>query len=551
MAPPRMSPSGITAWTRFSRFHATATEVHQEGVRIPPIKAYEQGEPNSAALDLFFANVRLPEEREGDFQAVIGSCKAAKVRLDEVFRKYGQETVEQSLEVLLNRAERRMRDAISSLTPGEYYYEHYVEGTTPSASFLPVRVRLVVGDGEITADFSGSAPQSSGPMNSGVPAAPTAAFIAIKACLDPYSAVNGGAFRPIRVITQDGTIFRSRYPAATSGGTNISLKAIGAVMGALARASPQGVVGDTAIASNHVYLAGWDPHRQREYIHYEFAVGGTGAVQEHDGSNVVAGFERGDFPRIYPTEVVEASFPLLVECSELLVDGEGHGRQRGGLGIRRRLRLMADSATLSCLLEPSVLKPCGMFGGDGGAPMACRVIRNGQEIQPGPVPGKALGFALQRGDVVEADTMGGGGYGDPLERDPELVAQDVLDGYITQEHARNNYGVTLRNGCVHPEATRALREELRRQRVHVTVVQAPADEFQEGCRVCRLSPKQAQQLGLQEGAAVEWVSKETAPLRAWVKIDTALPECSTLLGPLAQQSLGVQPGDVLWLRPLR
>lgn len=528
-----------------------ATDVHQEGIRIPPIKIYNQGEPNHAALDLLLANVRESKEFEGDLIAVTGAATTAHARLDEVIAKYGESTVKQCAEVILDRGEQRMRDAIGRMEVGEYYHEQYMESPNDGKPLL-ISVRLTVNeDGRVVVDFSGSIPQTASAINGGTASAPCGAFIALKAALDPDSPVNAGAFRPIDVITQEGSILRAKYPAACCGAMNVINATTEAVMKTLAPAYPDGVVADAVPIYAMNVLSGWDEKRQRRYIHFESGIGGTGGVEEHDGNNVLAGYERSDFGRIMPAESTETTFPLRVERTELVADSGGAGRNRGGLGLRRHFRVLSETASLTSNTEPSVYPTSGLFSGSsGGSTYQATVIRDNERLVPGPVNGKTVGFPLKRDDLIELVTSTGAGYGDPLEREPALVLRDIINGYVTEAHAKAAYGVVLHQGSVDLEATAILRRQLAEQRRYLIVEKTAEDLFESGRRVGPVSIGLASSLGLQDGDIIEYVSKKAAALRAWVKLDTETPEDRISLGPLGCLALRVEAGELIWVRPL-
>ena len=521
-----------------------ATEVHQEGTRIPPIKLYQRGQPNRAAIDLLLANVRQHREFEGDLMAVVGAANLAHARLDETYRKHGPHLVQRCSELILDRGERRMRQAISRARQGDYYHETYMESPSDGSPLL-IRVRLSIRADNVVVDFSQSAPQTSGAINGGLASARSGAFVAIKAALDPHSPVNAGAFRPITVITQPGSMLQAQYPAACCGAMNVINATTEAVMKDLASAYPDGVIAGAVPIYAMLVLAGWDEGRSRSFIHFESNIGGTGGVKEHDGNSVVAGYERSDFPRIFPAEVAETQYPFRVEATELVPDSGGPGRRRGGLGLRRLIRILCDRAVLTTNLEPSVYPTTGLFGGGGaGTTYQVKVTRNGRELDLESVNGKTVGFPLQRGDLVEQVTTTGAGYGDPLTREADLVLRDLSNGYITEEHARDAYGVVVRDGALDLEATDILRAEMTGRRVYLRGREDRAEDFAAGRRVARLSPRLADSLHLRDGDVVELVTPDAAALRAWVYVDDQADD-SAPMGPAA----GGGP-ETVWVRPL-
>ncbi|MEK7878916.1 MAG: hydantoinase B/oxoprolinase family protein, partial [candidate division NC10 bacterium] len=496
------------------------TEIYQEGVRIPPIKVYERGQPNQAVLNLLFANMRGAREREGDFRAMVGTCRKAAERVEGLMARYGAVTLRACIEELLDRAERRMRQRIRELPDGEYCYEAYLEGGRERFEPLLIRARVLIAGDSITVDLTGSAPQTQGPTNVGPAMAPTGAFTIVKAFLDPGGEINSGAFRPLTVIAPEGSLVNARLPAPCGGMVEVKYCVESAVMGALAQALAGKVTGDLKGGGNHCYVGGTDPRTRETFIFYEYPAGGTGAFEGGDGNNTVRTFTESDITTVQPVEAVEQKYPLRVERLDLRLDSGGDGCWRGGLGLRREVRVLAPQASLSVLSEKNLLPPYGVSGGMAGAPNHFYVVREGQAIEPSPLPGKVSGFPLQAGDIVVMESSGGGGYGDPLERDPALVVRDVTEGLISREKAETVYGVVLKNGSADPEETRQRREQLAKVRPMIRLRCEEGLPYKGGRRVVRLSPLAAVRLGVKEGDIVELVSRRGAPLRAWVEMNT-------------------------------
>ncbi|MFQ5828335.1 MAG: hydantoinase B/oxoprolinase family protein [Candidatus Methylomirabilia bacterium] len=497
------------------------TEIYQEGVRIPPIKVYERGRPNRAVLEVLFANMRVAKDREGDFRAMVGTCKKAAERVEGLMARYGTPRLRACIEELLDRAERRMRQRIRELPEGDYCYEAYLEGGRDRLEPLLIRARVTVAGDSITVDLTGSALQTAGPTNVGPAMAPTGAFTILKAFLDPGGEINSGAFRPLEVITPAGTVVNARLPAPCGGMVEVKYAVESAVMGALAQAIKGKVTGDLKGGGNHCYVGGADPRTGATFIFYEYPAGGTGAFEGGDGNNTVRTFTESDITTLQPVEAVEQKYPLRVERTSLRADSGGDGQWRGGLGLRHEVRLLAPRAQLSVLAEKAHLPPYGVCGGRSGAPNRFTVIRNGRELQPSAVPGKVSGFPLQEGDIVAMQSSGGGGYGDPLERDPALVARDLADGLISPAKAEAVYGVVLRGGVVDQAATKTRREQLGLATPAIRLRSEKGLEYKEGHRVCRLTRAAVARLGVGSGDIVELVGRQGAPLRAWVEVDAA------------------------------
>ena len=497
-----------------------ATEIFQEGVRIPPIRIVERGRPNQAALDLIFHNMRGPRERKGDFDAMIGTCRKAAERVQALAARYGAPVVRAAVVELMDRAEQRMRRAIGALPDGRYSYEAHLESGRLRLEPLSVRARVVVAGETITVDLTGTSPQTAAPTNVGPAMAPTGAFTIIKSFLDPGTDVNSGAFRPLTVITPAGSIVNALPPAPCGGMVEVKYCVETAVMGALAQALDGRVAGDLKGGGNHCYVGGPDPRTGETFIFYEYPAGGTGGFHGGDGSNTVRAWTESDMTTLQPIEAVEQLYPVRVERTSLREDSGGPGRWRGGLGLTREVRILVAATRLSVLAEKAVLPPFGVCGGGPGATNRFWVRRGKQPIQPSPLPGKVGGFPLQPGDVVLMESSGGGGFGDPLARDPAAVAADIAEGYVTPAAAARDYGVVWRDGDVDGAATTATRAALLAARLRVRFTPV-ADLDAERGRLVRLDAQTAARLGIGVGAIVEVVNPRGAPLRAWV--DTLLP----------------------------
>jgi N-methylhydantoinase B len=525
-----------------------ATEIFQEGVCIPPIRIVDRGRPNDAALDLIFSNMRGPRERRGDFQAMLGTCRKAAERIEELVGRHGAATIRDAVAELMDRAEGRMRRAIRGLRAGEYVYEAHLEAGTERLEPLTVRAKVIVAGDTITVDLAGTSPQTLGPTNVGPAMAPTGAFTIIKSFLDPGADVNSGAFRPLTVITPPGTIVNANPPAPCGGMVEVKYCVESAVMGALAQALDGKIAGDRKGGGNHCYVGGPHPRTGETFIFYEYPAGGTGGFDGGDGSNTVRTWTESDMTTLQPIEAVEQLYPVRIERTALREDSGGPGRWRGGLGLTREVRIQTSGAQLSVLAEKAVLPPFGVCGGEAGATNRFWVRRDGRPVQASPLPGKVSGFPLEPGDVLLMESSGGGGFGDPLERDPARVAADVSEGYITPAAAAAVYGVVLREGAPDALATNARRAELRAERVRVRVAAVPGLDSGRG-RAVRLSAEVARRIGVVPGAVVEFVNPRGAPLRAWVATQRASGEASAAeLAATALRMLAAEAGDEVEVR---
>jgi N-methylhydantoinase B len=527
-----------------------STEIFQEGVRIPLIRVFSRGKPERNILDLLFLNMRVPYEREGDLEAILGTCAIAETRIRELIVKYGLATVEECVDTALDLAERRMRRSISSIPVKRASYESYLDSGGDSREPVIVKVRLTVENDNLTVDFTGSSPQTRSPLNAGPAVAPTGAFIILKSFLDPEAPINHGSFRPIEFINPEGTIVNAIYPAPCGGFSEIRRCVESAVMGALANAIPGCITGDIKGTANHVSISGRSPGTGEAFIFYEYPAAGTGAFAEEDGNNAVRSFTEGDFASIQSIEAVENRFPLIVERCELRKDSGGDGRMRGGCGLRREIRLLARDGSLSILSDKNIITPFGVMGGFWGAPNRFTVIRESTVISPGAIPGKVTGFLLRKGDTVVMETSGGGGFGDPLERPPERVAADLRAGLVSVEKAKIRYGVVVKNGDVDSEASLALRERYHKEQHRLPVVLWEGDEYEGAKRLCLLALSYLELMVLQEGDFVEIVNPAGAPLRGWVRSIGKNDRRTVHLGKTGMEMLRVREGEEVEVRKI-
>jgi N-methylhydantoinase B len=500
-----------------------ATEIYQEGIRIPPLKIQEGGRMNQAALDLLLANMRVPDERLGDFQAGLAACRVAETRIHEICNRYGVDLLLEAVRLDLDRAEARMRACIAELPDGTCYYEDYLE-TFMGGRFEPLLLplALTVSSGRMIADFTGASAQVPFPVNSTAAVSAAGVLITVKSVFDPKAPLNQGSFRPIDVITPPGTIVNVQRPAPAGSHGEIRKRVIAAMVGALAQMAPEKVAGDLCRTSFHNLIGGFDTRVGREWVHYEWSAGGNGAFAEDDGPSAIATIDWGDLVTVQSSEVIETRMPLLVESSHLTADSGGAGRTRGGLSMQRALRVLARDARYSLLSDGALVPAFGVLGGLSGAPVGAWIDRKGA-VEGFDTPGKIAGHSLEVGDIVMIRSAGGGGYGDPLEREVERVAHDLREGYVSAAAARELYGLVLGStGAVDAAATDDLRRRLRAARVRLATL-LDGDAFEAGAvsrrRICRLNPLDAARAGIAEDDLVELDAGRAAPIRAWARLD--------------------------------
>ena len=534
-------------------YSGLSSNIYQEGVRIPPIKIIEGGRINRAAMTLLMANMRVPEEREGDFNASLGACKVADGRIRKLYEKYGDDTVRRCVTLNLDRTERRLREQIGKLPDGDYYYEDYLEYYN-EGRLDPVlmRIKLTVDGDHIVADFAGSNPQVPGVVNSSLAVTGAGVFVAVKSTLDPGGAVNQGAFRPIELKAPEASIVDVRDDAPAGAHGEVRKRAVSVALGALAQIIPDLVSGDLCGTSFPNAIGGFNERRDRQYVYYEVPAGGNGGFREADGPDAMVNVDFGNLPSIQPAESIETEMAIMVELSELRADSGGEGASRGGLGMRRQVRLLGTEASYSVLSDRAVIPPYGVLGGSSGMPYLLSIIREGEEGFL-DTPGKVTGYPIRENDVVVMRSAGGGGYGDPLDRDPDTVAVDVSKGYVGVDRARDGYGVVLDDsGRVDRNATETLRAGLRAKRYRVTVIADNDLDPYVGARGRRrtvdLSPDAASRLGVENDDMVEILGRHPAPLRGWVRIAAAHPADRIRLDEFGRKVLGVADGDEVLIR---
>ena len=535
-------------------YSGLSTSIFQEGVRIPPIKLYERGRRVEGVVKLLLANMRLPEERLGDLNASLGACRIAAERIARLVEKFGRDTVLDCIELNLNRSEERMRDRIRALPDGEYVYEDYLE-YFDAGVLDPVlmRLKLTIDGDQAIADFEGSSPQVPGVVNSSLAVAGAGVFVALKSTLDPEGPVNSGAFRAMTLLAPEASIVDVRPDAPAGAHGEVRKRAVSVMLGALAQIIPDQVSGDLSGTSFPNSIGGFSRSRNRSYVYVEVPAGGNGGFLEHDGSSAFVNVDFGSIRSIHNVESLESEKPLFVERCELRVDSGGEGRRRGGLGMHRAIRLDEGEAVYSVLGDRACIPPFGIGG--AGPAAAVRVAKvHGDSTDEFDTPGKVTGHPIVEGDVILMESAGGGGYGNPLERDPEDVRADVLAGYVSLARARDGYGVVLVDGAVDAVASAALRADLAHSRLRLNVLPDERNSYVggKGCRrIMRLAPATAARFGVEHDSLVELLGNFPAPLRAWIRIDpdTLVDRCP--LDEFGRRAIGVEEGSAVTVRILR
>jgi N-methylhydantoinase B len=432
-------------------FAADATEVFQEGLRIPPVKIVKRDENDLELWRLIMANHRTPRGTWGDLNAQIGSLRVAERRVLELLDRYGRGFVEKAAGELMDYSERWMRAEIATIPDGVYEFTERMEDDGVVDRPVTFHVTVNVRGDELVVDWTGTDPQVRGPINATYGVTAGATYNAIFHLTDMGIPKNSGAYRPIRIIAPPGSAVNVVYPGPSVGGnTETHPKLADMVVAALAPALPERVAAAEGGTACNFLFGGLHPRTGDYYANYHLEGGGWGAKSYDDGNDAIV-VKNGNC-RNTPVEIFETRYPLRVLEYSLIDDSGGPGRMRGGLGTRRILRVEPGAeVTVNALFDRT--KPgfgaYGLDGGQQGAGAAILVKRAGDDVFRtfsevfGTVsPSKFTNIVLTEGDEVLIASPGGGGYGDPRERDRTRMAEDVEQGFVSASAARDIYGMT-------------------------------------------------------------------------------------------------------------
>jgi N-methylhydantoinase B/oxoprolinase/acetone carboxylase alpha subunit len=433
-------------------FASDATDVYQEGLRLPPVKLMEGGRYNQQLWRVIMANHRTPRHTWGDFHAMIGALAVGERRLEHLIQRYSVETVRVGAQRLIEHSEQRLRAEIAELPDGAYSAEMEVEDDGVTSNPFHVQVKVVVHGDEVIADFTGSDPQVRGPMNCTFVVAASAVYNAVFCVTDPLSLIprNSGCYRPMRIIAPAGSVVNVRHPGPSVGGnTDLQPKLIDLLLAALAQAVPERVSASSGGSSSNLLFGGVHPDTGRYFSNYHFDGMGAGATCLSDGND--AETTRHSNCRNTPVEVFEHRYPILNLNYELVTDSGGPGEHRGGLATTRTLRVLADEITFSALFDRCRIPPWGLFEGRPGMASSLEVRRAGEAgyqsfTQAFGVasPTKFTNVVLRRGDELRYRTPGGGGFGHPGRRDRATLAEDVADAFVSPLAAVSDYAPSAR-----------------------------------------------------------------------------------------------------------
>ena len=411
------------------------SEIYQEGLRIPVVRLFKEGALQQDLFDLMLLNVRLPEERRGDYHAQIAACRLGARRLGETLERYDPELMETAFSEIIDRTGTRMRELIAGMPDGEYAFEDVMDDDGLGQVDIAIKLRITVRGDRITFDFSGTEKQVQGNINLTTNATESSVCYALKALLDPDVPNNFGVLDCFELITEPGTVVDCRFPAPVAARAHTCQRLADIIIGALAEALPDQVVGASNGANTTAVFSGIDPETGAGYLYLETLGGGFGGRNDRDGTDGIQVHITNTSN--LPIEAIEMEYPLRVESYGFVEDSGGAGAYRGGLGLRRVIRPVGHDCVFNGAGERFRNQPWGIFGGkDGGSGQFIHIRADGSEQ---PLEIKPSGITLTPEEKVIVETPGAGGYGKPEDRTDELLAMDRDSGKFSEAYLKRFY----------------------------------------------------------------------------------------------------------------
>ena len=412
-------------------------EVHEEGLFIPPLKLYDAGVLNEPLLELIRSNVRTPEEVTGDIRSQVAANHVCSQKIIEMLEDEGLDSLDDLADEIIDRTEKSMRQAISNIPDGVYPYEGIIEGAG-TRDDIHIKLTVSVSGSDIEIDFDGTSPQVDWGGNVVYNFTYAYVFMAIKSAFDPDLPINEGAIRPVRMTAPEGSVVNCKFPAAVAARMQIGHFMTEMVFKALAGATPDNIIAESGGTPAQTNIFYGKRRSGSPWLTMIIRGGGLGASSRMDGHQCAIFPANGANT---PVEIFESDTPLIVEERSLIADSGGPGKQRGGLGRKMVIRVPQDEfapqppTSIAVQAGRYRYAPQGLFGAGAGA--GAQFIINGEAGDPS-------GLTLcQSGDSIQFHSAGGGGYGNPLKRDPEAVAADAFNGYVSVERAKEDYGVVV------------------------------------------------------------------------------------------------------------
>ena len=433
-----------------------SSEIYQEGMRFAPTRIYENDQPREDVIEILRRNGRFGFLLVGDLNAQVAAGRTGEQRYHDILERFGYDTVMAARDEIFRQSEQLEREAVSAISDGVYTSEGLIDNDGLGDDPVPVKMKVTIKDDTMEIDLDGSSPQTRGPVNCGFAQTISACRVAFKLLVNPTRPVDGGTFKTLTIEAPEGSIFRAQEPAACQWYFTPLGMLIDLFVKALTPAMPEAVAGAHYGDSMVIFLAGVDPRTNAPFLAVEPTPGGWGGHANADGQDGLINNVNGSFKDL-PVEVYESKFPAMLHNYGFRADTGGIGKHRGGCGLYREYTLETDGY-LSLWFDRSVTPAWGLLGGqDGIGPDVQVDLPDGEELHILKVNARPI----PNGTVVTTRTGGGGGFGEALERDPNLVREDVLDGYVTVESARDDYGVIFNDDMtINESATQAQRAQM-------------------------------------------------------------------------------------------
>lgn len=437
---------------------ADSNEIFEEGLRIPPSKLVDRSTLNLTLWRIIEHNVRMPQRNLGDLRAQLAALDMGEREVLRLYAEHGADEMQRYMADLIDYTERLTRSAIAALPQGSYEFCDWTDDDGVGGGPVRIALRLVVTGARLIADFTGTSPQTGGALHTNYWFTASCTYAALRAVFDPDMPNNAGFYRPIEIVAPEGSWVNPVYPAALGARGLGGYRVRQVVLGALAQMLPGRVPACVGGSEFALMMAGVRVDGRR-FLHLDFHnTTGTGGGPDRDGQDA-GPYCLGNSANT-PVELIEAESPILVEEYAFLPDTGGPGRYRGGNGIVRSYRLLAERATLQLRSDRERTAPWGLFGGSAAVP--ARSFLNPGTVREERLPSKFT-RQIRRGDVFRAELAGSGGYGDPLDRDPNAVRDDVMQEKMSLGHARESYGVVIDAStlAIDEEATSRMRASRR------------------------------------------------------------------------------------------
>ena len=416
---------------------SSMTEIYQEGLRLPVVRLFRGGELVKDVFDLILLNVRLPEERRGDYFAQVAACRLGTQRLKALATANGVDALKATFKQVIAHTEMRLRRAVATLPDGEYSFEDKMDDDGGDAHDIPIKLKVTISDDRMAFDFTGTAPQVRGNINCPLNATVASVCYTIKALLDPAVANNQGLINAIEVTAEPGTLVHSSFPAAVAYRSHTTQRIIDVVMGAMAQVLPEAVLAASNGSNTTAIFSGVDPRTDRPYLYLETYGGGCGARSWKDGKDGVQ--QHIANTANLPVEAIEKEYPLVVEEYSLAPDSGGSGKYRGGLALKRVIRPLDHTCLFTGAGERFRNPPWGLFGGRPGAIGRFMQVEDGGSETV--LPTKPAPMACGPHQKIVVQSPGAGGYGDPAGRDPARLAVDWHSGKFSEAYMADGYGL--------------------------------------------------------------------------------------------------------------